>query len=155
MWWGWGHKHLLSAQNAVAQWAIFQTHLWGWQMLYQIICIGQSMLADRHLQRCCSDPVSCRCVLVCGDREQELKVYQARRSLEEALTADGLARAAENTRAMLEGKTAWLVRPHRRCFPAWPLALRKKMTVYPSVGRKNTVLSLSADISSISGLSLF
>ncbi|XP_051269511.1 methyl-CpG-binding domain protein 2 isoform X3 [Dicentrarchus labrax] len=39
-------------------------------------------------------------------REQELKVYQARRSLEEALMADGLARAAENTRELLEGKTA-------------------------------------------------
>ncbi|XP_075885299.1 methyl-CpG-binding domain protein 2 [Nelusetta ayraudi] len=39
-------------------------------------------------------------------REQELKVHQARRSLEEALMADSLARAAENTRAMLEGKTA-------------------------------------------------
>ncbi|CAF91173.1 unnamed protein product, partial [Tetraodon nigroviridis] len=36
-------------------------------------------------------------------REQELKVYQARRSLEEALTADTLARAAENTQAVLEG----------------------------------------------------
>ncbi|XP_073333445.1 methyl-CpG-binding domain protein 2 [Pagrus major] len=39
-------------------------------------------------------------------REQELKVYQARRSLEEALMADGLARAAENTRELLQGKTA-------------------------------------------------
>ncbi|XP_035523805.1 methyl-CpG-binding domain protein 2-like [Morone saxatilis] len=39
-------------------------------------------------------------------REQELKVYQARRSLEQALMADGLARAAENTRELLEGKTA-------------------------------------------------
>lgn len=39
-------------------------------------------------------------------REQELKVHQARRSLEEALTADSLARAAENTQAMLAGKTA-------------------------------------------------
>ncbi|XP_022600266.1 methyl-CpG-binding domain protein 2-like isoform X3 [Seriola dumerili] len=39
-------------------------------------------------------------------REQELKVYQARRSLEEALMADGLARAAENTRELLEWKTA-------------------------------------------------
>ncbi|TMS07937.1 methyl-CpG-binding domain protein 2 isoform X1 [Larimichthys crocea] len=39
-------------------------------------------------------------------REQELKVYQARRSLEEALMADGLARAVENTRELLEGKTA-------------------------------------------------
>ncbi|TKS84090.1 Methyl-CpG-binding domain protein 2 [Collichthys lucidus] len=39
-------------------------------------------------------------------REQELKVYQARRSLEEALMADGLARAIENTRELLEGKTA-------------------------------------------------
>ncbi|XP_037609100.1 methyl-CpG-binding domain protein 2 isoform X2 [Sebastes umbrosus] len=38
-------------------------------------------------------------------REQELKVIQARRSLEEALMADGLARAAENTRELLEGKT--------------------------------------------------
>ncbi|XP_038135538.1 methyl-CpG-binding domain protein 2-like isoform X2 [Cyprinodon tularosa] len=39
-------------------------------------------------------------------REQELKVYQARRVLEEALTADGLARAAENSRVPLRGKTA-------------------------------------------------
>ncbi|XP_061732748.1 methyl-CpG-binding domain protein 2 isoform X1 [Nerophis ophidion] len=39
-------------------------------------------------------------------REQELKVHQARRSLEEALMADGLARAAENTREMQEGMTA-------------------------------------------------
>ncbi|MEQ2169517.1 Methyl-CpG-binding domain protein 2, partial [Goodea atripinnis] len=39
-------------------------------------------------------------------REQELKVYQARRSLQEALTADSLARAAENTRELLQGKTA-------------------------------------------------
>nr|XP_040053666.1 methyl-CpG-binding domain protein 2 isoform X1 [Gasterosteus aculeatus aculeatus]XP_040053667.1 methyl-CpG-binding domain protein 2 isoform X1 [Gasterosteus aculeatus aculeatus] len=39
-------------------------------------------------------------------REQELKVHQARRSLEDALMADGLARAAENTRELLEGKTA-------------------------------------------------
>ncbi|XP_031143168.1 methyl-CpG-binding domain protein 2 isoform X2 [Sander lucioperca] len=39
-------------------------------------------------------------------REQELKVYQARRSLEDALMADGLARAAENTRELLQGKTA-------------------------------------------------
>ncbi|XP_026153145.1 methyl-CpG-binding domain protein 2 isoform X1 [Mastacembelus armatus] len=39
-------------------------------------------------------------------REQELKVCQARRSLEEALMADGLARATENTRELLEGKTA-------------------------------------------------
>ncbi|XP_038589138.1 methyl-CpG-binding domain protein 2 isoform X2 [Micropterus salmoides] len=39
-------------------------------------------------------------------REQELKVYQARRSLEEALMADGLARAAENTRQLLVGKKA-------------------------------------------------
>ncbi|XP_074473498.1 methyl-CpG-binding domain protein 2 [Sebastes fasciatus] len=38
-------------------------------------------------------------------REQELKVIQARRSLEEALMADGLARAAENTQELLEGKT--------------------------------------------------
>ncbi|XP_069025036.1 methyl-CpG-binding domain protein 2 isoform X3 [Embiotoca jacksoni] len=37
-------------------------------------------------------------------REQELKVYQARKSLEEALTADGLARAAENSQELL-GKT--------------------------------------------------
>lgn len=44
----------------------------------------------------------CECVL----REQELKVHQARRSLEDALMADGLARAAENTRELLEGKTA-------------------------------------------------
>ncbi|XP_006782171.1 methyl-CpG-binding domain protein 2 [Neolamprologus brichardi] len=39
-------------------------------------------------------------------REQEMKVYQARRSLEEALMADSLARAAENTRELLEGKKA-------------------------------------------------
>ncbi|KAM6975518.1 methyl-CpG-binding domain protein 2 isoform 2-T2 [Tautogolabrus adspersus] len=39
-------------------------------------------------------------------REQELKVYQARRSLEDALMADSLARAAENTRELLKGKTA-------------------------------------------------
>ncbi|KAM4533296.1 methyl-CpG-binding domain protein 2 [Fundulus diaphanus] len=39
-------------------------------------------------------------------REQELKVYQARRSLEEALTADSLAKAAENARELLRGKTA-------------------------------------------------
>lgn len=40
-------------------------------------------------------------------REQELKVHQARRSLEEALTADSLARAAENTQAAtVAGKTA-------------------------------------------------
>ncbi|XP_078128294.1 methyl-CpG-binding domain protein 2 isoform X3 [Sander vitreus] len=39
-------------------------------------------------------------------REQELKVYQARRSLEDALMADSLARAAENTRDLLQGKTA-------------------------------------------------
>uniref|UniRef100_A0AAQ5XUS8 MBD domain-containing protein n=1 Tax=Amphiprion ocellaris TaxID=80972 RepID=A0AAQ5XUS8_AMPOC len=39
-------------------------------------------------------------------REQEMKVYQARRSLEEALTADGLARAAENSRELLRGRTA-------------------------------------------------
>ncbi|PWA15989.1 hypothetical protein CCH79_00017756, partial [Gambusia affinis] len=39
-------------------------------------------------------------------RDQELKVFQARRSLEEALTADGLARAAENSRELLQGKTA-------------------------------------------------
>ncbi|XP_029300678.1 methyl-CpG-binding domain protein 2 isoform X2 [Cottoperca gobio] len=38
-------------------------------------------------------------------REQELNVHQARRSLEEALMADGLARAAENTQALLEGNT--------------------------------------------------
>ncbi|XP_029985570.1 methyl-CpG-binding domain protein 2-like [Sphaeramia orbicularis] len=37
-------------------------------------------------------------------REQELKVTQARRSLEEALTADGLARAAESSRQLLKGK---------------------------------------------------
>lgn len=48
-----------------------------------------------------SSPIS---VFVC--REQELKVYQARRSLEEALMADGLARTAENTRELLEGKAA-------------------------------------------------
>lgn len=51
--------------------------------------------------RCSSDPVLC----VLG-RDQELKVFQARRSLEEALTADGLARAAENSRELLQGKTA-------------------------------------------------
>uniref|UniRef100_A0A8C5DM59 MBD domain-containing protein n=1 Tax=Gouania willdenowi TaxID=441366 RepID=A0A8C5DM59_GOUWI len=39
-------------------------------------------------------------------REQEIKVYQARRSLEEALMADGLARVAENTRELREGKAA-------------------------------------------------
>lgn len=39
-------------------------------------------------------------------REQELKVYQARRSLEEALTADGMARVAESTQALLEGQMA-------------------------------------------------
>ncbi|XP_060937483.1 methyl-CpG-binding domain protein 2 [Limanda limanda] len=39
-------------------------------------------------------------------REQELKVRQARRSLEEALMADGLARATENTREVFGGKTA-------------------------------------------------
>ncbi|XP_033976140.1 methyl-CpG-binding domain protein 2 isoform X2 [Trematomus bernacchii] len=39
-------------------------------------------------------------------REQELKVHQARRSLEEALMADGLARATENTRELLEGNKA-------------------------------------------------
>ncbi|XP_041825415.1 methyl-CpG-binding domain protein 2 isoform X2 [Melanotaenia boesemani] len=39
-------------------------------------------------------------------RDQEVKVSQARRSLEEALMADSLARAAENTRELLEGKTA-------------------------------------------------
>ncbi|XP_040914565.1 methyl-CpG-binding domain protein 2 isoform X2 [Toxotes jaculatrix] len=39
-------------------------------------------------------------------REQELKVHQARRSLEDALMADGLARAAENTRELSQGKTA-------------------------------------------------
>ncbi|TWW66860.1 methyl-CpG-binding domain protein 2 [Takifugu flavidus] len=39
-------------------------------------------------------------------REQELKVYQARRSLEEALTADSMARMAENTQALLEGQMA-------------------------------------------------
>lgn len=33
-------------------------------------------------------------------------MYQARRSLEEALMADSLARAAENTQAILEGKAA-------------------------------------------------
>lgn len=38
-------------------------------------------------------------------REQELKVYQARRSLEEALMADGLARAAESARDV-EGRAA-------------------------------------------------
>ncbi|KAM6985906.1 methyl-CpG-binding domain protein 2 [Aplochiton taeniatus] len=39
-------------------------------------------------------------------REQELKVHQARRSLEEALMVDGLARAAESLREMTEGKAA-------------------------------------------------
>lgn len=39
-------------------------------------------------------------------RDQEVKVYQARRSLEEALMADGLARSAENTRELLGGKMA-------------------------------------------------
>ena len=39
-------------------------------------------------------------------REQELKVCQARRSLEEALVADGFARAAENAPVVLEGKSA-------------------------------------------------
>lgn len=39
-------------------------------------------------------------------REQEVKVTQARRSLEEALTADGLARVAENTREFLRGRSA-------------------------------------------------
>ncbi|XP_075993464.1 methyl-CpG-binding domain protein 2 [Genypterus blacodes] len=39
-------------------------------------------------------------------REQEVKVYQARRSLEEALTADGLARTTETTRDLLKGKTS-------------------------------------------------
>ncbi|AWP14874.1 putative methyl-CpG-binding domain protein 2-like [Scophthalmus maximus] len=50
----------------------------------------------------------CRAFTVTDEhiREQELKVYQARRSLEEALMADGLARAAENTRELLEGKAA-------------------------------------------------
>ncbi|XP_044029801.1 methyl-CpG-binding domain protein 2 isoform X2 [Siniperca chuatsi] len=50
----------------------------------------------------------CKAFTVTDDhiREQELKVYQARRSLEEALMADGLARAAENTRELLEGKKA-------------------------------------------------
>lgn len=43
---------------------------------------------------------------LCVCREQELKVYQARRSLEDALMADGVARAAENTRELLEGKAA-------------------------------------------------
>lgn len=37
-------------------------------------------------------------VLPSLDREQELKVHQARKSLEEALMVDGLARAAESTR---------------------------------------------------------
>lgn len=43
-------------------------------------------------------------------RQQELKVYQARRSLEEALTADSVARAAENTQALLEDglMDAWI-----------------------------------------------
>lgn len=44
--------------------------------------------------------------MLCVCREQELKVYQARRSLEEALTADGLARAAESSRELRRGKTA-------------------------------------------------
>ncbi|XP_061555445.1 methyl-CpG-binding domain protein 2 isoform X4 [Phycodurus eques] len=39
-------------------------------------------------------------------REQELKVHQARRSLEEALMAHSLARAAENSKEMSEGKAA-------------------------------------------------
>lgn len=39
-------------------------------------------------------------------REQEMKVSRARRSLEEALTADGLARAAESSRELLGGRTA-------------------------------------------------
>ncbi|KAL7835116.1 hypothetical protein SRHO_G00293630 [Serrasalmus rhombeus] len=49
----------------------------------------------------------CKAFTVTDDdiREQELKVYQARRSLEEALMADGLARAAESAREM-EGKAA-------------------------------------------------
>ncbi|XP_056146644.1 methyl-CpG-binding domain protein 2 isoform X2 [Lampris incognitus] len=38
-------------------------------------------------------------------REQEVKVYQARKSLEEALAADGLARARESSRDFLEGRT--------------------------------------------------
>ncbi|XP_051552382.1 methyl-CpG-binding domain protein 2-like isoform X1 [Myxocyprinus asiaticus] len=38
-------------------------------------------------------------------REQELKVHQARRSLEDALIADGVARAAESTRDM-KGRAA-------------------------------------------------
>ncbi|XP_034403564.1 methyl-CpG-binding domain protein 2 isoform X2 [Cyclopterus lumpus] len=50
----------------------------------------------------------CRAFTVTDEqiREQELKVHQARRSLEDALMADGLARAAENTREQLEGETA-------------------------------------------------
>lgn len=42
---------------------------------------------------------------VCVFRDQELKVFQARKCLEEALMADCLARAAENTRELLEGRT--------------------------------------------------
>lgn len=50
----------------------------------------------------------CRAFTVTDEhiREQEMKVFQARRSLEDALTADGLARAAENTRELLRGKKA-------------------------------------------------
>ncbi|XP_067114293.1 LOW QUALITY PROTEIN: methyl-CpG-binding domain protein 2 [Osmerus mordax] len=44
----------------------------------------------------------CKAFLVTDEdiREQELKVFHARRSLEDALMADGLARAAESTRDM-------------------------------------------------------
>uniref|UniRef100_A0A673IAM1 Methyl-CpG-binding domain protein 2-like n=1 Tax=Sinocyclocheilus rhinocerous TaxID=307959 RepID=A0A673IAM1_9TELE len=44
----------------------------------------------------------CKAFTVTDDdiREQELKVHQARRSLEDALMADGLARAAESSRDM-------------------------------------------------------
>uniref|UniRef100_A0A8B9HFN6 Methyl-CpG binding domain protein 2 n=1 Tax=Astyanax mexicanus TaxID=7994 RepID=A0A8B9HFN6_ASTMX len=49
----------------------------------------------------------CKAFTVTDDdiKEQELKVYQARRSLEEALMADGLARAAESARDV-EGRAA-------------------------------------------------
>uniref|UniRef100_A0AAY4ABZ3 MBD domain-containing protein n=1 Tax=Denticeps clupeoides TaxID=299321 RepID=A0AAY4ABZ3_9TELE len=49
----------------------------------------------------------CKAFIVTDEdiREQELKVHQARRSLEEALMADGLARAAETTRD-IDGKVA-------------------------------------------------
>ncbi|XP_060718629.1 methyl-CpG-binding domain protein 2 [Tachysurus vachellii] len=49
----------------------------------------------------------CKSFIVTDDdiREQELKVYQARRSLEEALMADSLARATESARDV-EGRAA-------------------------------------------------